>query len=193
MAAGGLHPVLLMQHPVTQSPWGLWVWVLATPGLDMAPRGVRAMLGTAVAPHPGCQVPVAPCAPAVLNHSLGIATVPQNVSAASEPSVDTSGSGDQVVAVPWQGPLRFPSWGGCQCHPRPGTSRSSGSTFPLCLAERYPSCLVPICPWRLVQALPRMAEPAGRMRPRTLARDAARTAGTGQRCRHRLNEGTLCT
>lgn len=91
---------------------------------------------------------------------------PPKCVAASEPGMAIPGNGDQVVAVPWQGPFRFPRRGCCQCHPRPGTSHSGGSTFPLCPVERYPSCLVPIWPWSLVQARPRMAEPMGRTRPR---------------------------
>lgn len=38
MAAVGLYPALLTQHLVTHGPWGLWVWGLATLGLDTAPR-----------------------------------------------------------------------------------------------------------------------------------------------------------
>lgn len=100
MGAVGLHPLPLTLHPVTRSPAGWWA-VGAGPchaGAGYGPFGRQSCAGAAVAPYPGCQVPVVPCTPATPNQSLGIAVLPQSVSAVS--GINIPGRGDQVVAAP---------------------------------------------------------------------------------------------
>lgn len=137
MAAVGLHPVPLTQ-PRDSQPVGAGGSGYPCPArAGRSPQAGRAVLGAPVAPHPGCQVPTAPCAP------------PKCCTPAchGHPWQRESGGGSALAGSPQVS------------HPRPGTSRSGGSTFPVCPAEHYPSCLAPIWPRSPARALPRCPAP----------------------------------
>lgn len=87
---------------------------------------------------------------------------------------------NQVVAVPWQGPLRSPTRVLALHAPMaPPSPRARQSIIP---------------PARLPSGSSAGSSPSPRPAPgQDAAGDGARTAGTGQRCRHSLNQGTLCT
>lgn len=89
------------------------------------------------------------------------------------PSMDSPGSGTQAVAVPWQGPVRSPT------HVL-ALHALVAPPSPCARQSIIPPAWLPSGPGALPLSAPR-------------AGHGARSAGPGQRCRHSLNQGTLCT